>query len=150
MHDPETEMPTVFIFLGISFISIILKVCKTQPHLPFIMMIRTLQNAALFLVLVSCTQSASAAEHNDLNKVLSSIILEMNNEGVFTEYWYVLFCVVCCRKDLVTMRLLLRLRCCSCRIFKYAFNHYLLNFTSLCMFLLFFFPIRHLSLHPHH
>jgi hypothetical protein len=109
------------------------------------MMIRTLQNAALFLVLVSCTQSASAAEHNDLNKVLSSVILEMNNEGVFTEYWYVLFCMVCCRKDLVTMRLLLRLRCCSCKVFKYACTLYLLTFSTLCTFL---FPRRHLS--PHH
>jgi hypothetical protein len=54
------------------------------------MMIRAFQNAALFLVLGSCTKSASASEHNDLNKVISAVILEMNNEGVFTEYWYVL------------------------------------------------------------
>ena len=61
------------------------------------MMIRAFQNAALFLVLVSCCtiKSTSAAEQNDLNKVLSAIILEMNNEGVFAEYWYVMMCIVC-------------------------------------------------------
>jgi hypothetical protein len=62
-----------------------------------IMMIRTLQNAALLLVIVSCTtKSASAVEHNDLNKVLSAVILEMNNEGVFADYWYVQYIVVWC------------------------------------------------------
>jgi hypothetical protein len=55
------------------------------------MMIRAFQNAAFFLVLVGCTKSASAVEHNDLNKVLSAVILEMNNDGVFEEFWY-----VCC------------------------------------------------------
>jgi hypothetical protein len=68
------------------------------------MMIRAFQNAARFLVLVSCCtiiKSASAAEHNDLNKVLSAVILEMNNEGVFAEYWYVMISIVCCRLDLV-------------------------------------------------
>jgi hypothetical protein len=67
------------------------------------MMIRAFQNAALFLVLVSCCtiKSAAAAEQNDLNKVLSAVILEMNNEGVFAEYWYVMMCIACCRLDLV-------------------------------------------------
>jgi hypothetical protein len=55
------------------------------------MMIRAFQNAALFLVLASCTKSVSAEEPNDLNKALSAVILEMNNEGVFAEFWY-----VCC------------------------------------------------------
>jgi hypothetical protein len=80
-----------------SYGTTILKVTylSTTTYLPLsTMMIRAFQNAALFLVLVSCTKSVSASEHNDLNKVISAVILEMNNEGVFTEFWY-----VCCHVD---------------------------------------------------
>jgi amino acid permease len=87
-------MPIVSYFLTSFVLSVSYSVLVRRNLSSAFTMIQTLQNAVLFLVLVSCTHSASVAEHNDLNKVLSSVILEMNNEGVFTEYWYVMYSTV--------------------------------------------------------
>jgi hypothetical protein len=60
-------------------------------------MIRTLQHAVSLPGVACCTINSVSAEHNDLNKVLSAVILEMNNEGVFAEYCMsscTLFCPV--------------------------------------------------------